>query len=268
MPDPAATTYFSVPGYAYLWVLTLLSFLLFGRQVLRYIDVLREARKENRWDNPARRLKLFAVNVLGQRRLLTEPLAGAAHFVIFWAFVLFAVSFAWNLVRGLLPFLRIPWADEIRGVGLALELFAVLGLIALAVVAVRRYIFTPPHLERSVDATIILALITLVLISSLSMQILRVRAPELSLVLWWVHMVTVLGFLAYLPYSKHLHLLAAPFGVFFGSLRTGGMPSASEGAAMRQDFTWRQLFSGLACAECGRCDRVCPSVGSGYALSP
>ena len=268
MPDPATTTYLGLPGYAYLWVLTLLSCSLFGRQVLRYIHVLREARKENRWDNPARRLQLFAGNVLGQRRLLTEPLAGAAHFVIFWAFVLFAVSFAWNLVRGLLPFLRIPWADEIRGVGLALELFAVLGLIALAVVAVRRYIFTPPHLERSVDATIILALITLVLISSLSMQILRVRAPELSLVLWWVHMVTVLGFLAYLPYSKHLHLLAAPFGVFFGSLRTGGMPSASEGAAMRQDFTWRQLFSGLACAECGRCDRVCPSVGSGYALSP
>jgi Fe-S oxidoreductase len=268
MLDPATTTYLGLPGYAYLWVLTLLSCSLFGRRVLRYIHVLREARKENRWDNPARRLKLFVVNVLGQRRLLTEPLAGAAHFVIFWAFVLFAVSFAWNLVRGLLPFLRIPWADEIRGVAPALELFAVLGLIALAVVAVRRYIFTPPHLERSVDATIILALITLVLISSLSMQILKVRAPELSLALWWVHMVTVLGFLAYLPYSKHLHLLAAPFGVFFGSLRRGGMPSASEGAAMRQDFTWRQLFSGLACAECGRCDRVCPSVGSGYALSP
>jgi len=268
MLDPATTTYFGLPGYAYLWALTLSSFSLFGRQVLRYINVLREARRETRWDNPARRLKLFVVNVLGQRRLLTEPLVGAAHFVIFWAFVLFAVSFAWNLVRGLLPFLPIPWADDIRVIALALELFAVLGLVALAVVAVRRYIFTPPRLERSIDATIILALIALVLVSSLSMQLLKHRAPEFSLGLWWVHMVTVLGFLAYLPYSKHLHLLAAPFGVFFGSLRPGGMPSASEGASMRQDFTWRQLFSGLACAECGRCDHVCPSVGSGHALSP
>lgn len=268
MLDPATTTYFGLPGYAYLWALTLLSCSLFGRQVMRYINVLREARGETRWDNPARRLKLFVANVLGQRRLLNEPLVGAAHFVIFWAFVLFAVSFAWNLVRGLFPFLPIPWADEIRGIALALELFAVLGLVALGVVAVRRYIFTPPRLEKSFDATVILALIALVLVSSLSMQLLKRRAPELSLASWWVHMVTVLGFLAYLPYSKHLHLLAAPFGVFFGSLGADGMPSASEGAALRQDFTWRQLFSGLACAECGRCDRVCPSVGSGYALSP
>jgi Fe-S oxidoreductase len=268
MLDPAATTSFGVPGYVYLWVLTLLSCSLFGRQVLRYINVLREARGECRWDYPGRRVKLFVVNVLGQRRLLAEPVAGAAHLVIFWAFVLFALSFAWNLLRGLFPFLPIPWADETRGIALALDAFAVLGLVALAVVSVRRYIFTPPHLERSADATVILALIALVLTSFLAEQLLKVRAPRISLAFWWVHVVTVLGFLAYLPYSKHLHLLAAPFGVFFASLGPDGMPAASEGAAVRRDFTWRQLFSGLACAECGRCDRVCPSVGSGYALSP
>ena len=81
-------------------------------------------------------------------------------------------------------------------------------------------------------------------------------------------MVTVLGFLAYLPYSKHLHLLAAPFAVFCGSLRPGSVPASSPGASNLEEFTWRQLFSGLACAECGRCDRSCPSVQSGYALSP
>jgi len=268
MLDPATTTYFDVPGYAYLWALTLLSCSLFGRQVLRYIDVLREARKENRWDKIAHRLRLFVANVLGQRRLLAEPVAGVAHFIIFWAFVLYALTFGWNLVRGLLPFLPIPWSDDVHGIALALELFAVLGLVALAVVAVRRYIFPPPRLEKSLDAAVILALIALVLASSLCMQASKARSPELSLAFWWVHMVTVLGFLAYLPYSKHLHLLAAPFGVIFTSLHTTGMPATSEGAEQRQDFTWRQLFSGLACAECGRCDRVCPSVGSGYALSP
>jgi len=81
-------------------------------------------------------------------------------------------------------------------------------------------------------------------------------------------MVTVLGFLAYLPYSKHMHLLVAPFGVFFGSLQPGSVPAASEGAARRDEFTWRQLLSGLACAECGRCDRACPAFNSGFALSP
>lgn len=268
MLDPATTTYIGVPGYAYLWSLTLLSCWLFARQALRYINVLREARPEDRWNNFPRRSKLFVVNVLGQPRLLREPVAGAAHLVIFWAFVLFAGSFGWNLIRGLLPFLPIPWADDIHPVALALELFAVLGLVALAVAAVRRYIFPPPRLEQSFDAALILALIALVLVSFLSMQILKSRTRELFIVAWWVHMVTVLGFLAYLPYSKHLHLLASPFGVFFASLQPGGMPTASEGAALRKDFTWRQLFSGLACAECGRCDRVCPSVASGSSLSP
>ena len=44
--------------------------------------------------------------------------------------------------------------------------------------------------------------------------------------------------------------LASPFGVFFASLEPGRVPEASPGAARREDFTWRQLFSGLACAEC------------------
>jgi Fe-S oxidoreductase len=81
-------------------------------------------------------------------------------------------------------------------------------------------------------------------------------------------MATVLFFLAYLPYSKHAHLLASPFGVFFTSLKAGAMPAESEGAARLQDFTWRQLFNGLACAECGRCERACPAHTAGFALSP
>ncbi len=268
MPDPVAGTWFGIPGNLYLVVLTIASGYLFADRVLHYVEVLRSARAEKRWDNLPQRFRLFAANVLGQRRLLAEPAIGAAHFVIFWAFVLFAASFAWNLARGLLPFLPIPYAEEVRWVAIALEVFAVLGLAALVVAAVRRYIFTPARLERSGDATLILALIALVLLSSLGRQVLRARSPELASVLWWVHMVTVLGFLAYLPYSKHLHLLASPLSVFFASLRPGVMPAASDGAAYRQEFTWRQLFSGLACAECGRCDRACPSFGSGYPLSP
>jgi len=267
MPDPAATTAFGIPGNVYLLALTIASGYFFVDKVLQYTSVLRGARVENRWDNLPQRLRLFAVNVLGQRRLFEEPAIGVAHFVIFWAFVFFAATFAWNLVRALLPFLPIPYADDVRWVAVALEVFAVLGLAALAIAGVRRY-NTPARLEMSRDATLILALIALVLLSSLGRQILKLRAPEFSLALWWVHMVTVLGFLAYLPYSKHLHLLASPFGVFFARLEPGGMPTPSEGAACREEFTWRQLFSGLACAECGRCDRVCPSFSSGYPLSP
>jgi len=232
------------------------------------VKVLLGARAEKRWDHIGQRLKLVLVNVLGQRKLLQEPVAGAAHFLIFWAFVFYASSFFWNLVRGLFPFLPIPFADGVGWMRAALQVFGVLGLAALAVAAVRRYFFTPPRLERSRDASLILALIAVVLITSLVGLHFRASAPEISRAMWWAHMITVLGFMAYLPYSKHMHLLVAPFGVFFGALQPGSLPVASEGAASRDEFTWRQLLSGMACAECGRCDRACPAFNSGFALSP
>jgi Fe-S oxidoreductase len=251
-----------MPDALYLWALTLPAFGLFGYGVYGYFKVLARARREKRWDHPGKRLKLVLTQVLGQRRLIEEPLIGVAHLLIFWAFVFYATSFFWNLARGLFPFLPIPFADEVRWMRIALEIFGVLGLLALAVAAARRYIFPPPRLEKSRDASVILGLIALVLVSSLASQWFGWRA------MWWVHMATVLGFLAYLPYSKHLHLLAAPFAVFFGSLRPGSVPASSAGASSLEEFTWRQLFSGLACAECGRCDRSCPSVQGGFALSP
>ena len=46
------------------------------------------------------------------------------------------------------------------------------------------------------------------------------------------------------------------------------MPPPSEGAARLEEFTWRELFNGLSCAECGRCDRACPAFAAGQVLSP
>ncbi len=269
MPDPATTQYFGLPGYVVLWILTLVAFYLFGIKVAYYVRTLGKARPEKRWDRIGERVGLVLTHVLGQRRLFNEPGIGIAHFLIFWAFVFYATSFFWNLVKGLVPILPIPYADDVGWMAFALEAFGVLALVGIVVAAVRRYILTPPRLERTYDATLILGLIALLLVTFLVGAAAKTRgAPGVYLWMWWAHMVTVLGFLAYLPYSKHMHLLAAPFGVFFSSLRPGAPPPASEGASRFEEFTWRELFSGLACAECGRCDRACPAFNSGFALSP
>jgi Fe-S oxidoreductase len=296
LPDPATLHYLGMPGYFHLWLLTFISFFVFGDRVLRHVRVLAQARPENRWDHIGKRMGLVVTNVLGQRRLLDEPLIGTAHLIIFWAFVAYATTFFWNLLRGLIPALAIPYPDDVAGVALCVQALGALGLIALGVAAVRRYLFTPVSLERSWDAAIILLLIAVVLLSSLasagfralaatgeeswrpvgrylgvvfgSLGATQSQAPTLYLWTWWIHMMTVLGFLAFLPYSKHLHLLASPFSVFFASLNPSKMPLASEGAARLEDFTWRELFGGLACAECGRCDRACPSFACGEPLSP
>ncbi len=294
MPDPALTPYLGVPGWVALWVLAAVAFALFGRRVVRIIGVLRRARAEVRWDRAPRRLGIALANVFGQPRLVEERAIGVAHLAIFWAFVFFATSFFWNLVRALVPALPLPYADEVPWMAAPREVLGTLALVGLVVAALRRYVWTPPGLERTRDASIVLALITLVLVTFLGAEGAKVvadggtglpvgravarvlaglgltatGAATLYLALWWSHLATVLGFLAYLPYSKHGHLIFSPFGVFFTSLERGAMPVESEGAATLEGFTWRQLFNGLTCAECGRCERACPAHAAGFALSP
>jgi Fe-S oxidoreductase len=296
MLDPTALTFAGIPAYLFLWLLALGSFFLFGRRAFQYVQILRKARPEKRWDQLSRRVKLFFTYMPGHSRIFEESAIGLAHLFVFWSFVFFAASFFWNLLRGLLPFLPIPYADQVPVIGLILEAVGVLGVVALVGAALRRYIFTPPRLERSRDATITILLIAAVLLSFLSAQgfkalgegqtnpwspagtllgqafaflgVTATQAASFYVASWWLHMVTVLGFLAYLPNSKHLHLLASPFNVFLSSLERGTLPPASEGASRLEEFTWRELFNGLACAECGRCDRACPAFNSGFALSP
>jgi len=296
MPDPGRLAYLGLPGWLLLWVLAGIAFALFGLRIVRLVRVLLKGRPEVRWDRIPRRLWAFLTNVFFQKRLLQQPVIGVAHLTIFWSFVFFATGFWWSLARGLLPFLPIPYSDDVVWMAAPMEVLAFLALLSLLVAAVRRYVFTPAGLERTRDATTVLTLITLLLVTFLAGQGAKALSGEqpgvwspagavvgrvyaglgigsesasgLYLSMWWAHMATVLGFLAYLPYSKHAHLLFAPFGVFFTSFRPGEIPAESEGASKLEDFTWRQLFNALTCAECGRCERVCPAHASGFPLSP
>ena len=269
MPDPSTSRYFGVSGWVPLWALAVIALGLFGRRVTQLIRVLLRGRSDMRWDRVPRRLVTAVSNVFLQRRLVEEPVIGVAHLAIFWAFVFFATSFWWSLARGLLPFLPIPYADDVPWMAVPMEVLGALALVGIVVAAIRRYVFTPQGLERTRDASIVLGLIALLLVTFLVSRVAKgENASGLYVSMWWAHMATVLFFLAYLPYSKHAHLLFAPFGVFFTSLQPGAMPAESEGASRLDEFTWRQLFNGLACAECGRCERACPAHAAGFALSP
>jgi Fe-S oxidoreductase len=96
----------------------------------------------------------------------------------------------------------------------------------------------------------------------------------------WAHVLIILAFLAYLPHSKHLHILTAAVNVFFGRTRARGRlePLALEegmaeedlrfGSATVADMTWKQIVDTLSCTECGRCQDVCPAFATGKELSP
>ena len=113
---------------------------------------------------------------------------------------------------------------------------------------------------------------------------------------WWMHILTVFGFLNYLPYSKHLHVMLAFPNTYFSDLKPKGEmenmpeitkeiqlmmdpnapmeePPADEepqkfGAKDIEDFTWPTLLSAYTCTECGRCTDACPANQTGKVLSP
>lgn len=106
-------------------------------------------------------------------------------------------------------------------------------------------------------------------------------------VCWWLHLANLLAFTNYVPYSKHSHVFAAPPNWYFNSLEPKGalryMPSLDLieqedlpedqfptyfGARTVEDLSWKQIFDGLACTECGRCTDNCPAAISGKPLRP
>ena len=96
---------------------------------------------------------------------------------------------------------------------------------------------------------------------------------------WWCHLVNLLAFSNYVPYSKHSHVFASPLNMFVmdtapkGRIRTLKLDAEAEdieyfGARTLEDLSWKQLFDGLSCTECGRCTDNCPAALSGKPLRP
>jgi len=111
---------------------------------------------------------------------------------------------------------------------------------------------------------------------------------------WWLHILGILAFLNYLPYSKHLHILLAFPNAYYARLWPEGkirnMPAIQNevlyamqpelaptdnsaaptkfGAKDIADLSWRNLLDAYSCTECGRCTAACPANQTGKLLSP
>ena len=122
---------------------------------------------------------------------------------------------------------------------------------------------------------------------------------------WWLHILGILAFLNYLPYSKHLHILLAFPNAYYARLAPEGKlrnmpviqqevlyamqpetapPVPAEGAPATAgqtppppprfgakdvfDLSWRNLLDAYSCTECGRCSAACPANLTGKLLSP
>ena len=94
---------------------------------------------------------------------------------------------------------------------------------------------------------------------------------------YWIHMATILGFLVYIPGSKHLHLLAAAPNVFLKPLEREKAIAKTDieneeletfGLGKVSELNWKNVLNLYACTECGRCEEQCPAAHTDKPLSP
>ena len=207
------------------------------------------------------------------------------------------------------------------GIRLAVDVMNAVVFVAIAYALVRRLWLRPDFVPANLDAMLILgAIMTLVLthyghhawaaaargtvdpmmpVATALGELLGLYTVQGSAVVsahapgwaamsseahWWGHMTVILGFLNYLPWSKHIHVLGSGPNIL---LRDQGQrmvmpklrlfeaddPDAEPlfenwGVGKIEDFSWKSLLDNYACTECARCTTYCPAFATDKPLSP
>jgi Fe-S oxidoreductase len=249
--------------------------------------------------------------VLAQRKLLQRLGPGLMHAFIFWGFLILLTTIAEAFGEVVQRRFALPFIGHSGWLGLVQDVFAVLVIIGVAMAAFIRKVQRPErfkgsHLE---EADFILLMILGIMLTLLALNGAKIAlginespagwTPVSNLVarifdpmargtvnlfehlFLWTHILLILGFLAYIPYSKHLHIFVSEINVFLSNTRARGhleplhidLESAEGedvrlGAATLEDLTWKEVLDTYSCTECGRCQSVCPAWNTGKPLSP
>ena len=306
-----------IPNWLGVFLVSGIAFAIAGLALYqRVVRMVLLGRSKNRFDQPLRRIWGLVVIVLAQSRVLQRlslrDKAGIGHFLIFWGFISFFLSYL------IFIFGDTAWSDfsetiltttGVRIFSSYLDIVAAVLLTSLTWAVLRRWVAQPHRLSfdltRHPDALVIVGAIGSLMLFTLLTEMFYVASggtgPEadvliggllgdalsdaglsagsahaLQAVTWWLHLGVILGFGIYIPFSKHMHMIAAPVNVLFRSLEARGTlapmqdleTAESFGAGNIRGFTWKELLDGYACAVCGRCTDSCPANLTGKALSP
>ncbi len=311
-----------------------IAIVLFWRAVSRISKNINLGRPLDRKDHPAERWKTMFMVAIGQSKMVKRPLAGVMHILIYVGFIIINVEVLEILIDGVLGTHRIfsflgPFytllisAFEFLAVGVIIA--CVTFLLRRNVARLKRFWSREMTIWPRSDANIILVTEILLMCAFLTLDtsdtlIQRASNPQYSgftisnmLVgmlngssvptlefiehfCWWFHIVGILAFLNYVPYSKHFHIILAFPNVYYSNLNPKGeftnlasvtkeihlmlnpesapadagnaAPPERFGAKDVFDLSWKQLMDAYSCTECGRCTSSCPANQTGKLLSP
>jgi Fe-S oxidoreductase/nitrate reductase gamma subunit len=295
-----------------MYLLAALAFVVFCYGVYRRVQYWRRGRADGeRLSDWGKRLWLVLKELAFQKRVRGSFFPGLFHSLLFYSFVVFVLTtalvaldydFGTNFFRSYL-YVLLTVACEVGG------LFVLVG-VGMAVW--RRSIKKPASIQTTIADTLPLALIGAIVITGFLIEGLRIATigdswSKLSFVglavsklfggispgagrtahasLWWSHTVLAFGWIAVIPYTKLVHLLALPTNVFFSRLRPRGALARIDvlslmeredfdpetfkvGIERAEDFTWKHRLDFDACVSCGRCEEICPATAAGHPFSP
>jgi Fe-S oxidoreductase len=258
------------------------------------------------------RIKLLFTDVLAQTNVRRKPGPGWAHTLIFFGFLAVQPHSLELMIRGVFPGFHVaPWIPGLYGAYLFVaDILAFPVLVGLGYALYRRLFIKPKYLTDGLDARLIILFTSVIIITfyfinafllipsiggsgfdygrylifskvvyyGFNIDALSPGAGRTGFeIFYWIHVLTILGFLVYIPGSKHLHLLAAVPNVFLKPL---GRPKSmlktdiedeeaeSFGLGKVSELTWKNVLDLYACTECGRCEEQCPADATGKPLSP
>lgn len=255
------------------------------------------------------RIMTTVINVLGQKAVMEKPVIGMLHAMIFWGFIIITIGTLEQFASTLIPNFHLSHllGDPVyAGLAFVQDLFTSFVLLAVLGALYRRVVVKPKHLGQSSDAFLVLAFTGGLMVSIFLMNAFHILGVQpvyalampfsrnladvismlglsqgtyetLAIVFKWIHMTLVMGFAAYIPTSKHLHIVAAGPNTFLKNLGRAkpmrGLNFEDEsvtqyGTAKISDLSWKDALDYFSCTECGRCQELCPAWNTDKPLSP
>ncbi|MBU8878009.1 (Fe-S)-binding protein [Bacillus sp. FJAT-29790] len=290
--------FLAVTGYA----IYLVANLVYSR-----VTFIKLGKKSNLGKDTQQRIKEVLINVFGQKKLFKDKKSGYMHLVLFYGFFIIQIGLIEIIIKGFIIGYEFPFGVAHKYFSLMQEWTTFLMLCAVVYAFYRRYIEKLKRLQFKRDAKaafvyIGLTTLTVSILLTLGFETIMlghkpnsVHAPFSGViatvfsgigtaagtvcfyVFWWVHLLSVLSFMVFVPQSKQAHELFALFNVFFkkvgpvGKLRKIDFEDEEieeYGVGKIENFTQLQLIDLYACAECGRCTNMCPASETGKTLSP
>ena len=280
-------------------------------------------KSEIQYNEPGRRWKQVLLLALGQKKMFKNPLVAFLHLIIYAGFIIINIELLEIIIDGIAgthrffaPFLGGLYPFLIN----SFEVLALLVFVACIFFLSRRNIIYVKRLVSKdltgwpkTDANLILVIEMVLMGLFLTMNAADPAAnfiisgwikPSLSNLdthqlhtieqsAWWMHILGIYGFMNYLPYSKHLHIVLAFPNAYYASLEpkgkmhnmvaiqnevlyamqpelapTGAAAPEKFGAKDVMDLSWKNLMDAYSCTECGRCSAACPANTTGKLLSP